>query len=256
MENPNKQYFREKYPDHWLANRQARMTYHDHRAYQEITLDQLDCFSGCTVFESGCGNGELLLRLATQFDDLNCFGLDLGRESLKWAKNSDLKNYSSYLIEGDISDLPVKENTFDRVYASSVLWYLPQPAKAIREMIRILKPEGKFVFDVRNPLHVTNILTWASLKMRSLAGKDILVYSFYTPKVLAGVLGDLPVNFEITGYFVFLPTSLPLLGRKTGNLVHLSPYLSFQAGKGKGKWLAQKLLVTGEKINFKGKCRD
>ena len=39
---------------------------------------------------------------------------------------------------------------------------------------------------------------------------------------------------------------LGLMG-KAGNWAALSPWLSFEAGRGRANWLAQKLLVTGNK---------
>ena len=248
MENINKKIFREKYSDHWLKYQDYRSTDRFHYQYQKITLTQLNCFEECSLFECGCGSGELLHRIAKTHPDMQLFGIDLGRKSLLSAKEGPLKNYDSFFIEGDVNSLPVRSNSYDRILASSVLWYLPEPEQAIAEMIRILKPGGQFVFDVRNPYHVTNLLTRLSLTLRRSISKPALKYSFYSPKKLSALLDSLPIEYTIVGYFVLLPTRLPFLGRRWGNLVSLSPWLSYQAGKGLGRWLAQKLLITGHKV--------
>jgi hypothetical protein len=111
-------------------------------------------------------------------------------------------------------------------------------------MLRVLKPDGRLVFDVRNPFHITNMLTHLSLTIRRLIDPDTINYSFYTPRKIADLLEKCGFNSEVTGYFVLLPTQLPILGTKYGNWARLSSWLSFNAGGGNGRWLAQKLLVT------------
>ena len=249
MSIENEKIFRDKYPDYWLKSKKYRAEDISHYRYQEITIDHLNCFPGCSLIECGCGSGELLSRLSQKYSGIRLFGIDLGRKSIISARSGPLKQYNYSFIEGDISSLPVKTNSFDRVLSSSVLWYLPDPYHAIMEMIRILKPGGQFVFDVRNPFHITNLLTQWSLAARRGLGRSAFKYSFLSPRSLSGFLESLPIKFSIFGYFVLLPTRLPVLGRKWGNLAALSTWLSFKAGHGMGRWLSQKLLVSGYKLS-------
>jgi len=249
MVNNNKKYFREIYPEHWIAKQESQIGNYSHHRYQEISLDQLDCYPGCSLFECGCGSGDLLNRITKKYENMQCFGIDLGRNSLLWAKKNTSAKYPQNLVEGDITSLPIKENAVDRVLSSSVLWYLTEPETAIREMIRILKPGGKFVFDIRSPYHITNWFTQVSLKMRRIKEKKTIQYTFFTPKKIDELLQTLPVAFEIKGYFVLLPTRLPILGTRWGNWSRYSSWLSYQAGHGFGRWFSQKLLVSGYKIN-------
>ena len=249
MENPNKDYFIDIYPDHWLSSQLLRAGDKTHYRYQEISLDELKSFPGCSILEFGGGSGELLYRIAKKCPEILLFGVDLGRKSLYHAqktiseKNSNATNF----IEGDIISLPLADNSFDRVLASSVLWYVLEPHNAIHEMIRVLKPGGRFVFDVRNPFHITNLLSRLTLFFRRRKITHTPYYSFFSPNSISSMLWEMPIKFEITGYFVFLPTRLPILGRKWGNWISVSQWLSYKAGNGKGQWLSQKLLITGEK---------
>lgn len=252
MKNPNRDFFRYIYPKHWISDQRFRAGNLSHYQYQEITLASLDCFDGCSLLECGCGSGELLARLRRRYADIQLFGIDLGHHSLVWAKEEGPckhKEKSAHFIEGDVTAMPLASNLFDRVLCSSVLWYVLEPYLAIQEMIRVLKPGGRFGFDVRNPYHITNLLTQGTLIARRVVGKRVISYSFSSPHTLSRFLETLPINFEIVGYFVLLPPRLPLLGSKWGNWARLSPWLSFKAGRGKARWLAQKLLVSGYKLS-------
>lgn len=248
MENPNRNFFRHVYPQSWLSGQQTRAANSAHYLYQEVTLASLNCFDGCSLLECGCGSGELLLRLRDRYPGIKLFGIDLAHRSMIWAKEGPLRASNVHFIEGDIAALSIGSNRFDRVLCSSVLWYVPNPYAAIEEIVRVLKPGGRFVFDVRNPYHITNLLTRCSLAARRIAGKSVPRYSFLSPRALSQFLATLPVRFRILGCFVLLPTRLPLLGSRWGNWARLSPWLSFRVGHGKARWLAQKLLVIGHRL--------
>ena len=46
---------------------------------------------------------------------------------------------------GESENLPVEDNTVDYVFANMYLHHVPSPGKAIQEMVRILKPQGKLI---------------------------------------------------------------------------------------------------------------
>lgn len=51
-------------------------------------------------------------------------------------------------IKADICNLPFKENTFDVVFCNHVLEHIPDDTKAMRELYRVLKPEGMGIFQI------------------------------------------------------------------------------------------------------------
>ena len=248
MKKPNRDIFCQTYPEFWLESRDARVQDKTHYQYQEITLASLRCFDGCELLECGCGSGDLLARLRHSHPNVRLYGLDLGRQSLEWAQRGPLAGQDVSLIEGDLVSLPIASDRFDRILCSSVMWYVPEPHVAIAELVRVLKPGGRFVFDVRPPYHVTNALARWSLAARRMIGETVLTYSFLSPRAVARLLKELPVTFETVGYFVLLPTRLPLLGIRWGNWVRYSRWLAFKAGHGALQWLANKLLITGYKL--------
>jgi len=61
--------------------------------------------------------------------------------------------YKVRTVQGDMSDLKVFENnTFDMVYQSPSMGYVPNVKKVYREVARVLKPGGIYVADAQNPL--------------------------------------------------------------------------------------------------------
>ena len=185
MKKPNRDIFCQTYPEFWLESRDARVQDKTHYQYQEITLASLRCFDGCELLECGCGSGDLLARLRHSHPNVRLYGLDLGRQSLEWAQRGPLAGQDVSLIEGDLVSLPIASDRFDRILCSSVMWYVPEPHVAIAELVRVLKPGGRFVFDVRPPYHVTNALARWSLAARRMIGETVLTYSFLSPRAVA-----------------------------------------------------------------------
>lgn len=247
MKNKNYDFFRNSYPQHWLANRASLASDEFHTRYQDIMLSRLECFDGCSLLECGSGSGDLLSRLRARYKNIELFGSDLGRKSMIWGRN-EFKMDDVNFLESDISVLPIKSNTFDRVLCSSVLWYVPIPEQAIRELVRVLKPGGRIVFDVRPPFHISNMVTRASLMLSRILGKKVLAYSFLSPGMVEQVMSNLPVSFEALGYYFLLPTHLPLLGAKWGNWLRFFPGLSYNGKSGLGRWVSWKLLVFAVKL--------
>lgn len=52
------------------------------------------------------------------------------------------------MIKMDITDIPFEENTFDVIICSHVLEHVPDDRKAMRELLRVLKPDGWAILQV------------------------------------------------------------------------------------------------------------
>jgi ubiquinone/menaquinone biosynthesis C-methylase UbiE len=96
------------------------------------------------VLEVGCGAGHLLARLPAG----RAVGLDLA-ESLLSRTARRLRGRAA-LAQGDAAALPFAAAAFDRVYCSEVLEHLVDPAAAVREIRRVLRPGGVAVLSVPN----------------------------------------------------------------------------------------------------------
>ena len=90
----------------------------------------------------------------------------------------DIERYLADSVE-DIQDLSFKEDTFDYLICSCVLGHVPDEAKAIDEIYRVLKIGGKAliltVIDLNNPFTFENVNIVSETERLKLYGeKDLL----------------------------------------------------------------------------------
>ncbi len=100
--------------------------------------------AGMRVFDAGSGLGQFSARLAAAAGDEGfCLGLERNEDQLAVARA--LETSSLEFRQGDVHAIPFKsgeEGTFDLVHARFLLEHLPDPARALREMKRALRPGG------------------------------------------------------------------------------------------------------------------
>lgn len=108
-------------------------------------LEQLGNISGKYLLDLGCGAGENSVYFAQK--GANCVAADYSPGmvevalKLAAANGVNIQGCTANAMELDFAD-----NTFDIVYASNLLHHIPEPAIALREMHRVLKPGGKACF--------------------------------------------------------------------------------------------------------------
>ena len=123
----------------------------------EIYLDQWhqDTLSlsgqviGLDLLEVGCGQGKFLLHLAKL--GARVVGTDFSSKAIEIAKNKELaqESFARFLV-ADAQSLPFADKSFDLVVSCECLEHVPKPAKALAEMYRVLKPNGKLVLTTEN----------------------------------------------------------------------------------------------------------
>ncbi len=99
------------------------------------------------ALELGCGTGFFLLNLkqAGVLDEGHV--TDISPKMVEVAKRNGER--LGFRIEGRVADaeeIPYQDDTFDLVVGHAVLHHIPDVAQAMREVLRVLKPGGRFVF--------------------------------------------------------------------------------------------------------------
>jgi ubiquinone/menaquinone biosynthesis C-methylase UbiE len=96
------------------------------------------------VLDVGCGTGEFLSRLSGHKDEFVLHGVDLCSEMIEIA-SSKLKDKEASFKVGDVENLPYEDEKFDIITCSHSFHHYPDQKKAVSEMHRALKPNGKLM---------------------------------------------------------------------------------------------------------------
>lgn len=90
----------------------------------------------------GCGDGYISSLL---FDDQFRYGLD-NNEAGDVQIAQDKKRYGKFLLEG-AEHMSLKSETLHFVFSNSVIEHIPPQEAVLKEVARVLKPGGKFLFS-------------------------------------------------------------------------------------------------------------
>jgi ubiquinone/menaquinone biosynthesis C-methylase UbiE len=117
--------------------------------YNEMpaTLSLLKNVKGKKILDLGCGTGIYAKILKRRGAIVS--GIDLSSKMIEIAKQN-VKEVDFRV--GSVYKLPYKSRTFDIVLASRVVNYFANLNKAFREVRRVLKKDGNFIFSTDNPV--------------------------------------------------------------------------------------------------------
>lgn len=100
------------------------------------------------VLDVGCGTGEISSRLVKEFSPKSVLGIDLAEVNLRRAKERyNPKDYPGLSFrQGNAMQMDLESNRFDVALCRHMLQAVPDPLKVIKEMIRVVKPNGWLYF--------------------------------------------------------------------------------------------------------------
>jgi 2-polyprenyl-3-methyl-5-hydroxy-6-metoxy-1,4-benzoquinol methylase len=164
-DNLNRMYFFENFADEF----DQKVNLYDTKKRLDVVFNDLlwniDLKDKITL-DAGCGTGwfskEAILRGA------EVYSMDLGENLL--SKVSE--KCGSKTIVGSILDIPFDDNYFDIIISSEVLEHTPDPILAIKELYRVLKPNGICIITTPNKLWYFSVYLANLLHLRPYEGLE------------------------------------------------------------------------------------
>jgi SAM-dependent methyltransferase len=98
---------------------------------------------GAQVLDVGCGGGHALELLAARRPDLRLHGVDLSPDQVARARTR--LGGRATVVEGSALKLPYASNRFDFVFSDASIKHWPDPARGLRECVRVLRAGGHLV---------------------------------------------------------------------------------------------------------------
>lgn len=103
--------------------------------------------SDLKVLDVGCGGGFLTLELSSR--GYKVTGLDVSEDILDVGRARDPEKLVNW-VNGTAENMPLPAKYFDVVCMMDVLEHVVDPLAALKEVARVLKPGGTFIFHTFN----------------------------------------------------------------------------------------------------------
>ena len=104
-------------------------------------LDWLALPKGLRCIDVGCGNGAFTEELIAHSAPAEVAGVDPSDGQLAHARSRTEARLAQFQT-GDAQALPFADRSFDAALMALVISFVPDPAKAVREMARVTRPGG------------------------------------------------------------------------------------------------------------------
>ena len=191
------------------------------RKVAPLFLDWLDAPQGKDWADIGCGTGELSLQIADRCKPDHLIGIDSSAAFLPQAAQ---RVPSANFRKGDATDIDLPDNSIDIAVSGLVLNFIPDKAKALSEMARIVRPGGVvalYVWDYAGHMQIMRYFFDCAclIDPTSSAYDDGINAPICRPKPLvdaflaAGLLNPETIALDTTAAFVdFEDYWTPLLG--------------------------------------------
>lgn len=99
------------------------------------------------VLEIGCGSGFFAKLLLQRFPKIQLTAIDISDHAIEMAK----RNFEGINFQvGDAQHLQFENSSFDFVISCETLEHLAIPGEMLKEIHRVLKPNGRFIITTEN----------------------------------------------------------------------------------------------------------
>lgn len=166
---------KEKFYDTIADQFDSVMNMYDTNRRIEVIFDDFlgqEDLGGKLLLDGGCGTGWFTRRAVER--GARVTSVDIAPRLVEITQQ---KNPAANAVVASILELPFPDHAFDIVISSDVIEHTPDPLKATRELIRVLKPGGKLCITAPNrSFWYFSVVLADMLKIRSYQGYENWVH--------------------------------------------------------------------------------
>jgi SAM-dependent methyltransferase len=153
-----------------LAARQSIYAYqHPKLNLPALVLDQVALTGDETVTDIGCGNGAYLAELARRGHTGPVLGVDLSVGMLQAARN---RAPAAVLAAGDAAALPLRDEASGLTLAMHMLYHVPDPRAAVRELRRTTRRGGRVLVVLNGEDHLRELRDLVRAALQEITGEE------------------------------------------------------------------------------------
>lgn len=137
----------------WIT---ARMLDQGNEKLHNYCIALMDVKENNEILELGFGTGAVIEKIGKLVFNGRISGIDFSPEMVELARQRNkilLEEGRADIREGNISQLPFSDASFDKIYTANTIYFWKNPLSTAGEVLRVLKPGGKLFIAFR-PKHI------------------------------------------------------------------------------------------------------
>jgi len=132
------------------------------------------------ILDVGCASGWFLHELSKKIPSAKFYGVDIYKEGIDYAKK-EYPNINFYVSNAE--KLRFEDSKFDLIINTEVIEHLENPEKAINEMKRVLKKNGRLIIEVDSGSLLFSIVWYLWRKFNGKVWNESHLHSFNVNKL-------------------------------------------------------------------------
>ncbi|PQZ59821.1 SAM-dependent methyltransferase [Bacillus sp. MYb209] len=119
-----------------------------HTRLTNWALQKIHIREDAVILDIGCGGGKTIHSLSRVTPHGKIYGIDYSEQAVENSKKTNMKDVKTEKIiihQASVSSIPYNTNFFDLITALQTHYFWPDFEHDIKEVFRILKPNGSFL---------------------------------------------------------------------------------------------------------------
>ncbi|HYT49983.1 MAG TPA: methyltransferase domain-containing protein [Pyrinomonadaceae bacterium] len=192
---------------------------------------RVDVPEGGAVLELACGTGIVTRRLRDRLaPTTKLVATDLNEAMISYASRKFSRSENIEWKQADATCLPFSDQSFDAVVCQFGLMFVPDKPQALREVYRVLKPRGRFVFNVWDAIEQNDLARTAHETIAKFFDDNPpdfyqIPFSFHDSDAIRSLLSYTGFR-EVDATLISLPSKASSAQELAKGLVHGNPIIN------------------------------